>query len=512
MIPSIILVSVIIFLGVMFIGKEGFPKTDEGQFMVRITMPIGTKYEQTQSFIELMENDIREIVKDDLVKIQSRIRKGDEANNANIRIELKSKSEGRKGTIEDYVELTREKLQKYPARININALGSASGGGTGEAIRIEMLGDDAGQAEELGNRIVSAISNIEGVRGAMVDIDESNRELQIYVNRDIAAKMGLKVNDVARIINTSFAGRTATTITPENSDFTDIDVNVQLENIDKVTIDDVKKVSIPVKGVLIPLSSIADIVKSYGPNRIYRKDRKRFTTVIANVYERPLNEVISEIKDNIDNNVFIPNGISINYGGDYEDMNEAFSQLIQALVLALVLVYAIMASQFESLIAPFVIAFAIPFGFAGSLIALFITNTTLNAYSAIGFIVLIGIVVNNGIVLIDYMNQLMHERHINGDESALLAGKRRLRPVLMTTLTTILGILPMTLGIGSGNEMYKPLAIALLGGLVVSTMFTLIIVPTIYAGIRNKIPLKDYDKKDQESANDFALNNTVNAK
>ena len=274
--------------------------------------------------------------------------------------------------------------------------------------------------------------------------------------------------------------------------------------------------SIPVKGVLIPLSSIADIVKSYGPNRIERKDRKRFTVVIANVYGRPLSEVIakviSEIKDNIDNNVFIPNGISINYGGDYEDMNEAFSQLIQALVLALVLVYAIMASQFESLIAPFVIAFAIPFGFAGSLIALFITNTTLNAYSAIGFIVLIGIVVNNGIVLIDYMNQLMHEKHINGDESALLAGKRRLRPVLMTTLTTILGILPMTLGIGSGNEMYKPLAIALLGGLVVSTMFTLIIVPTIYAGIRNKIPLKDYDKKDQESANDFSLNNTVNAK
>ncbi|KLI16062.1 efflux RND transporter permease subunit [Brachyspira hyodysenteriae] len=512
LIPSIILVFSVIFLGAMFIGKEGFPKTDEGQYMVRVTMPIGTKYEQTQSFIGLMENDIREIVKDDLIKIQSRIRKGDEANNANIRIELKSKNEGRKGTIEDYVELTREKLQRYPAKINVMALGTRSGSGTGEAIRIEMLGDDAVQAKELGDRIVSVISNIDGIRGAMVDIDESNRELQIYVNRDIAAKMGLKVNDVARIINTSFAGRTATTITPDNSDFTDVDVNVQLENIDKVTIDDVKKVSIPVKGVLIPLSSIADIVKSYGPNRIERKDRKRFTVVIASVYGRPLNEVIADIKYNIDNNVYIPNGISVNYGGDYEDMNEAFSQLIQALVLALVLVYAIMASQFESLIAPFVIAFAIPFGFAGSLIALFITKTTLNAYSAIGFIVLIGIVVNNGIVLIDYMNQLMHEKHINGDESALLAGKRRLRPVLMTTLTTILGILPMTLGIGSGNEMYKPLAIALLGGLVVSTMFTLIIVPTIYAGIRNKIPLKDYDKKDQESANDFALNNTVNAK
>ena len=510
LLPSMILVFSVIIFGLKFIGKEGFPRTDEGQFMVQVTMPIGTKYEQTQSFVALMENDIREIIKDDLTRIQSRIRKGSEANSANIRIQLKAKNAGRVGDINDYAERTREKLQLYPAKINVRLLGSMSSSSGGEAIRIEMLGDDTVQAKELGDRIVSAISNIEGVRGAMVDIDESNRELQVYVNRDIAAKMGLKVNDVARIINTSFAGRTATTITPENSDYTDIDVNVQLENIDKVTIEDVEKISIPVKGVLIPLSSIADIVKSYGPNRIERKDRKRFTVVIANTYGRPLNEIIDEVKEVIKKDVFVPSGISINYGGDFEDMNEAFAQLLQTLILALVLVYAIMASQFESLIAPFVIAFAIPFGFAGSLIALIITNTTLSAYSAIGCIVLIGIVVNNGIVLIDYMNQLMHENHIKGDEAALIAGQRRLRPVLMTTLTTILGILPMALGIGSGNEMYKPLATALLGGLSVSTLFTLIIVPTIYAAIRNKIPLKDYDQKDRDSANDFALNDAVN--
>ncbi|WP_028330405.1 efflux RND transporter permease subunit [Brachyspira alvinipulli] len=507
LIPSIILVFVVIIIGLKFIGKEGFPKTDEGQFMVQVTMPIGTKYEQTQSFISLMENDIKEIIKDDLQRIQSRIRKGSEANSANIRIQLKAKNSGRVGDINDYVERTRSKLQLYPAKINVRLLGSRSTSTGGEAIRIEILGDDIVQAEELGNRIVSSISNIEGIRGAMVDIDESNRELQVYVNRNIAAKMGLKINDVARIINTSFAGRTATTITPDNSDYTDIDVNVQLENIDKVTIEDVEKISIPVKGVLIPLSSIADIVKSYGPTRIERKDRKRFTVVIANTYGRPLNEIIADVRLNIEKDVFVPSGLIINYGGDFEEMNEAFMQLIQALILALVLVYAIMASQFESLIAPFVIAFAIPFGFAGSLIALFISNTTLSAYSAIGCIVLIGIVVNNGIVLIDYMNQLMHEKHINGDEAAIIAGTRRLRPVLMTTLTTILGILPMALGIGSGNEMYKPLAIALLGGLSVSTMFTLIIVPTIYAAIRNKIPLKDYDKKDKDSENDFAMNN-----
>ncbi len=507
LIPSIILVFAVIILGLNIVGKEGFPKTDEGQFMIQVTMPIGTKYEQTQSFVSLMENDIKDVVKNDLNRIQSRIRKGDEANSANIRVQLKAKNSGRMGDINYYIETVREKLQLYPARINVRLLGSRSSASGGEAVRIEMLGDNMEQARELGNRIVSVISNIEGVKGAMVDIDESNRELQVYVNRDIAAKMGLKVNDVARIINTSFAGRTATTITPANSDFTDIDVNVQLENIDKVTIEDVEKISIPIKGVLIPLSSIADIVKSYGPNRIERKDRKRFTVVIANTYGRPLNEIVAEIKNNINKDVFIPNGLSVNYGGDFEEMNEAFGQLIQTLILALVLVYAIMASQFESLIAPFVIAFAIPFGFAGSLLALLITNTTLSAYSAIGCIVLIGIVVNNGIVLIDYMNQLMHEKHINGNESALIAGKRRLRPVLMTTLTTILGIFPMALGIGSGNEMYKPLATALLGGLIVSTLFTLVIVPTIYAAIRNKIPLKDYDKKDRDSANDFIENN-----
>ena len=315
--------------------------------------------------------------------------------------------------------------------------------------------------------------------------------------------MGLKVNDIAKIINTSFAGYKATTITPKNSDWNDIDVTVQLENSDKVTIEDIKKISVPVKEVLIPLSSIADIVKSYGPRIIERKDRKRVTTVYANIDGKPLNEVMAEIKYKMNNQIFIPAGISINYAGDFEDMNEAFNQLILALILALVLVYSIMASQFESFIAPLIIALAVPFGLAGSLIALFISKTTLSAYSAIGCVVLVGIVVNNGIVLIDYMNQLMREKNINGDEAALESGNRRLRPILMTTLTTILGILPMALGSQSGNEMYKPLSIALLGGLSISTIFTLVIVPTIYGAIRNKIPLKDYDKKDFESKKDF---------
>lgn len=505
LIPSIIFVLIVLIVGLKFIGKEGFPRTDEGQLMIMATMPIGTKSEQTQSFISLMEEDIKDIIKDDLKRLQSRIRSGSESSSANIRVELKNKRNRKTKNISEYVNLIRDKLMIYPCSINIWSLDSMSRDrNRGEFLRIELLGDDLIKAEELGNRIVNSISNISGIRHVWLEEDDSNRELQIFVNRDIAAKMGLKVNDIARIINTSFAGYTATTITPENSDWTDIDVNIQLENSDKVTIDDVKQITVPVNGTLIPISSIADIVKSYGPNWIYRKDRKRVTTVYANIDEKPLSEVMDEIKYKMNSDIFVPSGISINYAGDFEDMNEAFEQLILALILALVLVYSIMASQFESFIAPLVIALAVPFGLAGSLLALFISKTTLSAYSAIGCIVLVGIVVNNGIVLIDYMNQLMHEKKINGDEAALESGERRLRPILMTTLTTILGILPMALGQESGNEMYKPLSIALLGGLLISTIFTLIIVPTIYGAIRNKIPLKDYDKKDFESKDDFA--------
>ena len=504
LIPSIIFSIIILALGLKFIGKEGFPRTDEGQFMIMVTMPIGTKSEQTASFVSLMEKDIKEIIKNDLKRFQSRIRTGSESSWANIRVELKSKKNRKIKNINEYIEIIRDKLRVYPCTINIWSLDSMRGDrNRGEFLRIELLTDDLIKAKELGNRVVNAISNISGIQYVWLQEDESNRELQIFVNRDIAAKMGLKVNDIAKIINTSFAGYKATTITPKNSDWNDIDVTVQLENSDKVTIEDIKKISVPVKEVLIPLSSIADIVKSYGPNMIYRKDRKRVTTVYANIDGKPLNEVMAEIKYKMNNQIFIPAGISINYAGDFEDMNEAFNQLILALILALVLVYSIMASQFESFIAPLIIALAVPFGLAGSLIALFISKTTLSAYSAIGCVVLVGIVVNNGIVLIDYMNQLMREKNINGDEAALESGNRRLRPILMTTLTTILGILPMALGSQSGNEMYKPLSIALLGGLSISTIFTLIIVPTIYGAIRNKIPLKDYDKKDFESKKDF---------
>ena len=518
LISSLSAVLIIIALGLIFIGKEGFPTSDEGQFKIDIEMPVGTKSEQTQAFITRMENDIQSVIGDDFDRMQSRVKSGSEENKAEIRVQLREKSDGRKKSVDEYIELTRNALVSYPAQINITAIttsaigssGGASGGTGGNEINIELVGDDLEKSAEIANSIITAISDIEGIRDPRLSRDDSNPELKIYVNRQIAAKMGINVNTIANIIKTSFAGTTATTMTPANSDVTDIDVNVQLGEPDRLNIDDISRLMIPTTSGIVPISSIATVEKSYGPTEIERKDSTRITTILASGYNRALSEIMADVQEKISKDVFIPSGFNINYTGDFEDMNEAFMQLLQALILALVLVYAIMASQFESFIAPFVIALAIPFGFAGSLIALFIGRQTLSVYSGIGFIVLIGIVVNNGIVLIDYMNQLMHENHVNGDEAALEAGPRRLRPVLMTTLTTILGLLPMALSGGSGNEMYQPLSIAILGGLLVSTAFTLVIVPTVYAAIRNKIPLKDYEKKDRESRDDFSNYDTVN--
>ncbi|KLI19144.1 efflux RND transporter permease subunit [Brachyspira hyodysenteriae] len=516
-ISSLSVVFVIIILGLIFIGKEGFPTSDEGQFKIEVKMPVGTKSEQTQAFITRMEGDIQDAIGEDFDRMQSRVKSGSEENAAEIRVQLREKSEGRKLSVDEYIEITRNALVSYPAQINISAIttsaiggGGRDGGTGGQEIEIELVGDDLDKFTEIANNIINAISGIEGIREPRLTRDDSNPELKIYVNREIAAKMGINVNTIANIIKTSFAGTTATTMTPANSDVTDIDVNVQLGEPDRLKIDDISRLMIPTTAGIVPISSIATVEKSYGPTEIERKDSTRITTIKASAYNRALSEIMQDVQENISSKVFLPSGFTINYAGDFEDMKEAFLQLIQAFILALVLVYAIMASQFESFIAPFVIALAIPFGFAGSLLALFIGRQTLSVYSGIGFIVLIGIVVNNGIVLIDYMNQLMHEKNINGDEAALESGPRRLRPVLMTTLTTILGLLPMALSGGSGNEMYQPLSIAILGGLLVSTAFTLIIVPTVYAAIRNKIPLKDYEKKDLESKNDFSNYDTIN--
>ncbi len=501
LIPTLSVVFAIIIIGLIFIGKEGFPVSDEGQFQAKVTMPVGTRKEQTKSFVERMGKDIEEAIGEDLKRIQTRVRYGSSANKGEIRVQLRDKSEGRKLSTSKYMGLSRKKLSVYPAKISLKLITSTKimGNSSSDGIDIDIVGEDLDRGIDLAEKILVALEDVEGLKDVRLRRDDSNPELNISINRDLASKMGLNMKTVASSIKTGFGGTTATRMTPDGSLHTDLDVQVQLNQRDRINIDDIKRMLIPTSFGIVPISSIADIKKTFGPTAIDRKDDSRIITITASGEGRAMDRIMADVQSAVNSKVFIPSGFNINYSGDYEDMRDAFGQLLQAIILALVLVYAVMATQFESYIAPFVIALAIPFGFAGSILLLLITRQNLSVYSGIGIIVLIGVVVNNGIVLIDYMNQLMHEKKINGDKAALIAGPRRLRPVLMTSLTTILGLLPMALASGEGNEMYKPLSIALLGGLTVSTMFTLVIVPTVYAAIRNRIPLKDYKAKDEAS-------------
>lgn len=500
---SLSIVAAIIAIGVTFIGKEGFPETDEGQFQAYVRMPVGTRMEQTDLFALRMEKDITLALGDKLDRIQTTVMSGGNSHRAGIRVQLIERDEGRED-INVYVEEVRNIVENYPGKTGVYAVSHSMGGGQGGEsgnISIEIVGDDLDRAQDIANKILESIEPIDGVRSARITREDANPELLIRINRDLASKMGINISTVAAAVETAFAGTDATRMTPKGSG-TDIDVFVRLDDKDRLNIEDVQRMMIPTPFGMVPLSAIASIEKDFGPTAIDRKDNKRLLKISASTYGRAINDVIIDIQNKIDDEVYIPNDYFINYAGSYEDMKEAFGQLIQAFILAIVLVYAIMASQFESLIAPLVISLSLPFGMAGALIALFIGNETLSVYSGVGVIILVGIVINNGIVLIDYMNQLMLGKYgdkMKPNDAAIEAGPRRMRPVMMTSLTTIFGLLPMSLGIGSGSEFYKPLALSVLGGLSVATVFTLIIIPVVYSAIRNKIPLKDYDLKDEES-------------
>jgi HAE1 family hydrophobic/amphiphilic exporter-1 len=492
--------GVLVLLGVlgMFIGKEGFPQVDEGRFNVSVTFPVGTRSEYTDMVTKQMEKDIIEVIGPDLDRVLTQIKgggifsmlRGASDYKANLRINLLTIGQRTTG-IQDIIEKVRQKLKNYPAKINVSIQGASGFMSSGSPVQIELKGDDLEVSDKLAKQILDIISKIPGVREPMIDREDGLPEFQVTINRDLAAKAGLNAMSISAAIKTGFAGKVATTI--KSKEGTDIEIIVRLRPEDRLTLDDVMSLSIPSPtGKLVPLLSLVDFEKTFGPTSIKRKDAIRFVIIKADVYGRPVDQVVADIQKAIADKVYLPAGFSIVYGGSFKDMQDSFVQLGLAFLLAIVLVYAIMASQFESLIAPFVIMFAVPFGALGSLVFLFLTGSTLNITSAAGIVVMVGIVINNGIVLIDYVNQL-NAKGIAIDEASRMAGERRLRPVMMTTLTTVLGLIPMAIGMGQGGELYAPLALSILGGLSISTLFTLIVVPTAYSAIRKRFPMKIHE-------------------
>jgi HAE1 family hydrophobic/amphiphilic exporter-1 len=307
-------------------------------------------------------------------------------------------------------------------------------------------------------------------------MESGNPEVQIFFDRERAAALGLAVHDIARRVVSNVRGDIATRYSWRDRK---IDVLVRVQEEDRANIDRIRDLVVnPESARPIPLSTVADIVVDVGPGEIRRIGQERVALVSANLNYGDLGAAADEI-DAIIQAAAVPPGLSVRLGGQSEEMDASFRSLLLALALAIFLVYLIMASQFESLLHPFVIFFSIPLALIGAVFALWVTGSTISVVVFIGLILLAGIVVNNAIVLVDLINQL-RTQGTPKIEAILEAGRLRLRPILMTTLTTTLGLLPMAMGFGEGAEIRAPMAITVIGGLLVSTLLTLIVIPVMY--------------------------------
>jgi len=327
---------------------------------------------------------------------------------------------------------------------------------------------------------------MEKIPGA-VDVSISRElrrpELRIEINREKAASLGLNMNLIASSLKTYIQGSTATKYREKGETY---DIYVRLVEASRQKIEDIENLSIvsPLTQTQVKLSNIARIYEAYGPLSIDRQNRERVVRVECNAYQRSSGKVVEDIKKELQQ-VVLPKDVMVNIGGEAEEQKKAFRDLTLLLMLGIVLVYMIMAAQFESLLDPFIIMFAIPFTFIGVILGFLFTHTTLSIISYLGAIMLIGIVVNNAIVLISYII-ILRGRGQSMSEAVTNAGKDRLRPVLMTSITTMAGLLPLAISTGVGSETWRPLGITMFAGLLVSTFITMLFVPTLYAVFHRK--------------------------
>ena len=461
-----------------------------------VTLPTGTKLDETAAVIASLEEYIKTLEEVDSIAtmvggggMQISL-SGDTTNSGYIYLYLK---DDRVRTTDEVVESIRQHTKLVPgATITVSASDSMGGGMTGgSAISISIKGDDLDTLQELSEQVSELVENVEGTREVTTSLDRLRPEMRIVVDREMASIYGLNAYTIASTARMAIGGSVVTRYTTGADE---IDVRIMLAEEARDSIQEIGSISImsPL-GYAVPLNQVAKIENVTSPNTITRNNQVREVTVNSDLFGRDLNSVVGDIRESIDAQMVLPEGYEIEFGGTAEQMVETFADLSLVVLLAIALVYMILASQFESLLYPFIIMFTVPFTIVGVVWSLLITSQTLNVVSFIGIVMLVGIVVNNAIVLIDYINRLKRGGMESG-EAIIYAASARLRPIVMTTLTTILAMIPLAMGLGDGGETFSPLGVAIIGGLLVSTLITLIFIPVIYA-IFDQMKEKRTDRK-----------------
>jgi HAE1 family hydrophobic/amphiphilic exporter-1 len=495
------IIALVVFLGSMslfsVVKTEFFPQADESRISATIELQTGTRVDQTI----ITANKIDELIKSKYPEVKiiaTSTGADDQGGFASIfssggthRISYSLSLvpiEERKKSVFDIVEEMRTDFAGMSEIINFSLTTSDNMGSFGgSTVDVEIYGYNISETNLVSEELAAKIKKVQGAKDVTISRAKSKPELQIIFDQNKMMANGLNTAMVSSAVKNRVDGLTATRLRQFGDEY---DVVVRLKKSSRGTLTDIENIGImnPM-GQLIRLGEIAKIKEYWSPPSIERKRKERIVRVSFTPYKRSLTDIQVDVQKAIDETT-LPPGVMVQISGAIKEQMEAFMDIATLILISLILVYLIMASQFESLKMPFIIMFSIPFAFSGVAIALFLTNTTLSVISGIGAVMLVGIVVKNAIVLVDFIN-LMRERGNELYEAIAISGRSRLRPVIMTSATTILGMLPLAMSSGSGSELWSPMGIAVIGGLIFSTMVTLILVPVVYAmfskhGERNK--------------------------
>lgn len=479
---SVLLVSLALL---PLVGTELMPVTDSGNFMIYVKTPVGTAFDKTNQSIAQVEQVLQQTpeitaeyaVVGKILKFGAR----PTPNTGYISVTLSDRSIRTK-TTQDVIKELRSKLNNIPGvtiRFAVTDLITQLLTANKSPVEVKVFGPDLKQLSLLTEQTEKVMKQVSGIRDVNIEVDDSSPELQINIDRTKASQYGLSTASIAGQIRTAIGGSTATRYnlaTAKN----EIDIVVQLLENQRKTPTDIynTKITLP-NGQTVLLKDIALVEKQTGPNVLTREGRSRMILLSANAFDRDKGSIAKDLQAKL-TGINLPPGYSIRLGGDQEEMKSSFASLALSLVLAILLVYMVLASQFESFTHPLAIMLSLPLSIVGVVLALLITGKAFGLTAFIGLIMLVGIVVKNAILLVDYTNTL-RSQGLNRREALLAAGPVRLRPILMTTIATVLGMVPIAFGIGTSSEANAPMAIAVIGGLLTSTLLTLVVVPVAYS-------------------------------
>lgn len=491
-----VLVFTVVFIALgivsfIFIGKELLPVVDSGDINVRVDLPPGTYKEITAEYAEkisgylLTNNNVKYfyyvVSSAGTANLGNLAGRGGE-NRINLVIKLRDKDQRNVSSEEFALEL-RKFLSKIPGRSRVDVtsgVGLPLGGGA--SVDIKIYGEDIEKLEEISKKIQQVAVKVRGIQEVNTSFDDPLQEYTLLFDRVKLGYYGLSSTILGNIIKTSFSGSTASFFRKEGKQY---DILIQLGEEERRYLEDVLFKYIPTPTGVVPLVDLIKISNTTSPRMIMRENNNRVVSLSVVGFGVAQSKLVENLSEIVKKEVYIPPDIIIKYGGSFEDLQNTFRDLLLVFALAFALVYTVMVVLFRSFKDPFIILFTIPYGIFAVLIGFFILGMKINIISGIGLVSLLGIVVSNGIVMVDYMNLLL-EQGYKLREAVVLGAKRRFRPVLMTTLTTVIGVIPLALGIGESSELFQPLGQVIFIGLTMSTLFTLFVIPVVFEYLNRK--------------------------